>query len=108
MLETEIPRRMHNSVVTRFVDLIILGELKRNGPLSGYDIVSFIHQKFHILISPGKVYSVLYALERNGFVQGELSVRKRKRIYVLTGKGERAFMGVVEASKSFLRFLSSF
>lgn len=103
MLETEALKEVNNSVVKRFVDVIILGELKKDGPLSGYDIISLILQKFHVLISPGKVYSVLYALKRKGLIKGDSSVKKR--IYTLTSKGERAVMGVIEESQSILRYL---
>jgi len=41
--ENTVLRKGHNSVVKRFVDAIILGELKKNGPLSGYDIIYFIN-----------------------------------------------------------------
>lgn len=105
MLETEGFREVHDSVVKRFVDVIILGELRKNGPLSGYDIVSLIHQKFHVAVSPGKLYSVLYALERNSLVKGKPNVRKR--IYTLTNKGEKTLMQIVEGSKGFLPYLSS-
>ncbi|MEM1551204.1 MAG: hypothetical protein QXH03_00850 [Candidatus Bathyarchaeia archaeon] len=49
-----------NSVVKKFVDAIILRELSKNVQLSGYDIIYFINQKFHVMISPGKIYSTHY------------------------------------------------
>jgi len=34
----------------------------RNGSLSGYDVISYIHNKFNLLVSSGTVYSLLYSL----------------------------------------------
>jgi len=60
------------------MDIIILAEL-RNEPMSGYDVISFIHNKFHLLVSSGTVYSLLYSLERNDLIKGTWD--KRKRVY---------------------------
>lgn len=65
--------------------MIILTELG-NGSLSGYDAISFIHNKFHLLVSSGKVYSLLCSLERNGVVEGTWN--ERKRVCKLTEKGK--------------------
>ena len=53
----------------------MLAEL-RNGAMSGYDAISFIHNKFGVLVSSGTVYSHLYALERDGLIKGDWSVKK--------------------------------
>jgi DNA-binding PadR family transcriptional regulator len=74
------------------MDIIILAEL-RAGPLSGYDIISFIHGRFHLLVSSGTVYSLLYSLERNGLIEGTWN--ERKRVYKLTNKGEKDRKSVV-------------
>ena len=105
MLEPEVSREAHKSIIKRFVDVIVLAELKQSGPLSGYDIELTIHRKFHVLVSPGKIYSVLYALERNGLIKGDSGMGKR--VYTLTVKGERSIMEIVEEGKSFLPYLSS-
>jgi DNA-binding PadR family transcriptional regulator len=75
---------MHRRIVQDFLDLVILLELRKR-PLSGYDVISFVHNKFHILLSSGTVYSYLYALERDTLVKGEYA--QRKRIYTLTDRG---------------------
>ena len=83
-MESEILMKMHRRVVTNFLDVLILLKL-RNAPLSGYDIISYIHKRFDMLISSGTVYSCLYHLERDGLIKGELV--QRKRVYMLTEKG---------------------
>jgi len=64
--------------------------------LSGYDIIAFIHNKFHLLVSSGTVYSLLYSLERDGLIKGVWS--QRKRVYQLTEKGEDTIKTIMNAN----------
>lgn len=70
-----------------FLDALILLELKES-PLSGYDVISFVHKRFGVLVSSGTVYSCLYHLEREGLIKGEWF--PRKRVYTLTDKGKKS------------------
>jgi len=83
-MESEILMKMNRRIVRIFLDVLILLKL-RNAPLSGYDIISYIHKRFDMLISSGTVYSRLYHLERDGLIKGELV--QRKRVYTLAEKG---------------------
>ena len=82
---------LHKRTVKNFMDILILSELIKT-PLSGYDVITSIYRKFNFLPSSGSVYSLLCALERRGLVKGGWN--ERKRIYVLTQKGEE----IVEAA----------
>lgn len=86
-MEREISREMHERVVKGFLDVAIMAKLMDDDPMSGYDVISFVHKKFGILLSSGTVYSVLYSIERNGLVRGIQS--QKRRVYKLTDKGER-------------------
>jgi len=77
---------MYERIVKNFMDVLVMVELRDN-PLSGYDVISLIHKKFNLLVSSGTVYSLLYSLERDGLIEGKLN--DRKRVYVLTEKGEK-------------------
>jgi DNA-binding PadR family transcriptional regulator len=77
---------MHRRIVKNFLDVLILMELLDN-PLSGYDVISFIHKHFNVLLSSGTVYSCLYFLEREGLIRSEWI--RRKRVYKLTEKGKQ-------------------
>ena len=72
-----------------------MAELRSNS-LSGYDVISLIHKKFNLLVSSGTVYALLYSLERDGLVAGKLI--DRKRIYVLTEKGEKNISAILNAN----------
>jgi DNA-binding PadR family transcriptional regulator len=69
------------------MDIIILKHLKKNHPMSGYDIIKYLHLKFHTLPSSGTVYSLLYSLERKNLIKG--NTNQRKRMYDLTNQGEK-------------------
>jgi hypothetical protein len=62
-LEGRILKKMHERIIKNFMDIIILAEL-RIGPLSGYDVISFIHNRFHLLVSSGTVYSPVLTREK--------------------------------------------
>jgi len=77
--------QLRKRTVRNFMDILILSEL-RKAPMSGYDVITSIFDRFNFLPSSGSVYSLLYALERGGLIEGGWS--GRKRIYTLTSKGE--------------------
>jgi len=68
----QVIKEMHGRIVKNFMDILIMAELK-DSPMSGYDVISFIHKKFRLLVSSGTVYSLLYSLERDGFIEGKFN-----------------------------------
>jgi DNA-binding PadR family transcriptional regulator len=86
------------------MDIIIMTEL-RNGSLSGYDFISYIHNKFNLLVSSGTVYSLLYSLERNELIEGIWE--ERKRVYKLTPKGEKTINTMLTASDKIKGFMAN-
>jgi DNA-binding PadR family transcriptional regulator len=103
-LEGKILKKMHERIIKNFMDIIILAELK-DGPLSGYDVISLIHNRFHLLVSSGTVYSLLYSLERNGLIEGTWN--ERKRVYKLTEKGVKTIETVMGANDKLKNFVTS-
>jgi len=98
-VESEILKKMNKRIVNSFMDVLILAKL-RNGSMSGYDIIEFIHKKFHMLVSSGSVYSILYSMERDGLVEGRWA--QRKRVYSLTHKGEETLRAVLNLKEKIL------
>jgi DNA-binding PadR family transcriptional regulator len=103
-LEGRILKKMHERIIKNFMDIIIMTEL-RNNSLSGYDVISYIHNKFNLLVSSGTVYSLLYSLERNGLVEGVWE--ERKRVYKLTQKGEKTINTLLGASDKIKGFMAN-
>jgi DNA-binding PadR family transcriptional regulator len=103
--EAQIIKKMNERSIKNFLDIIILSEL-RNGPFSGYDIISYIHNKFQLLVSSGTIYSLLYSLERNGLVEGIWD--ERKRTYQLTKKGAHTIDTLLSVNQDIKTFVSNF
>ncbi|MGD8505379.1 MAG: PadR family transcriptional regulator [Candidatus Bathyarchaeota archaeon] len=103
METTTVLKKMHRRLVKTFLDVLILSEL-RQGAMSGYDVIAFIHNKFRLLVSSGTVYSLLYSLERDGLIKGEW--QQRKRVYTLTEKGEATIKTVLNANDK-IRYLTT-
>ena len=74
-------------------------EMKKRENISGYDVIDLVNLKFSESISPGTVYSTLYAMERKGLIYGETD--GRKTVYKLTEKGHLA-MDTIRKSKNML------
>ncbi|MEM3387596.1 MAG: PadR family transcriptional regulator [Nitrososphaerales archaeon] len=80
-----VSREIRYKCVRSFLDFIILG-LIRKKPISGYDVITYIYDRFQILLSPGTVYPTLNTLEEQGLVSSFAD--SRKKLYTLTKKGE--------------------
>ena len=102
--EARIIKKMHERVIKTFMDTIIMNELQ-NGPISGYDAISYIHNKFGFLVSSGTVYSLLYSLERNNLVEGAWI--ERKRVYKLTEKGAKTIQAILNSNDKLRGFMTS-
>ena len=102
--EARIIKKMHEKVIKSIMDTIIMAELQ-NGPISGYDVISFIHNKFGFLASSGTVYSLLYSLERNSLVEGVWI--ERKRIYKLTEKGAKTIETILNSQDKIKSFMTT-
>lgn len=80
--------KLKEKIIKNFLDVLILARLKKTGlPISGYDVIHFIHQEFDVLLSSGTVYTLLYSIEREDLIRGVW--RGRKRVYTLTEKGSK-------------------
>lgn len=84
------------------MDILILTEM-RKGSLSGYDVIGLVHRKFGVLMSSGTVYSLLYSLERDGWIKG--TWKNRKRVYELTEKTEENIEVITKANEEIQDFL---
>jgi DNA-binding PadR family transcriptional regulator len=79
-----------------FVRLHILHRANKE-PICGVGVVAELNRHGYRL-SPGKVHSVLQALERAGYLEARYLIvcRKRRKYYQATGKGRRV-VGVAKA-----------
>ena len=104
-MQSKVLKEMKRSMVTSFLDTIILVELRNSSPLSGYDIMGFVHKKFGFLISPGTAYALLYSMERKGLVKGACA--QTKRTYTLTDKGTETIDAILESKDEIQMFMKT-
>ena len=101
-MEREIVNSIYERFLKEFMDVLIMVKM-REGETSGYDMLTYFHEKFDLLVSPGTVYSVLYSMERKGLIKARGV--ERKRIYTLTPKGEATIRTIQESSEVVQGFL---
>jgi len=68
-------------------------------------VITFIHRKFHRLVSSGTVYSTLYYMERNGLIQGRWA--QGKRVYALTDKGKETVRVIFNLKEKILGLITN-
>jgi DNA-binding PadR family transcriptional regulator len=105
LVERKVLKEIQRSMVKNFLDTVVMVRLKACGPLSGYDLMEYVQQKYGVLISSGTVYSMLYSLERKGFLRAE-SV-SGKRLYALTDEGVKSVKGIIESKEEIAKFLGN-
>jgi DNA-binding PadR family transcriptional regulator len=88
-------KNMRRRIVRNFLDVLVLAELRKR-PLCGYDVITFVHDRFRLLVSSGTIYSVLYSLERKGLISGVQMYRRR--VYKLTEEGEKTIKRMTSAN----------
>ena len=75
-VNSSIVKKMRKQAVKSVMDIVILAEIK-NEKMSGYDVISYIHETFGVLLSSGTVYSHIYSMERDGLIKGDWDTKKR-------------------------------
>src|SRR2546427_13005297 len=80
--------------VRSFLDWLVLSIL-RGRPAYGHEMILSIEEEFHVFVSPGSLYPILYSLEQSGLVKGRWDHpdRRSKKGYQLTPGGARTYPG---------------
>ena len=80
---TTVSQEIMDGVVKKSLEVLILSCLNR--PVSGFDILKEINNRFHVVIPLARVYTYLYELEKDGVLVTRLS--GRSKMYVPTEQG---------------------
>lgn len=103
-MSEEFIGEMRERIIKELLDILILGSLNESAsPMSGYDVISLVHKKFGVLLSSGTVYSLIYAMEREGLIRGMWE--RRKRVYKLTEKGKEIIQTVQQRKDEIVRLV---
>ncbi|HTY15422.1 MAG TPA: response regulator [Methanoregulaceae archaeon] len=84
---SSVSQSIIDEVVKKSLEPVVLSML--NKPISGYDIVHEIHNRYNVLIPQARVYTLLYDLENNGFL--EIRISGKSKLYCPTDKGRVFF-----------------
>jgi CheY-like chemotaxis protein/DNA-binding PadR family transcriptional regulator len=80
-----VPQSTIDDVVKKSLEPVVLSLLDK--PISGYDIVHEIHNRYKVLIPQARVYTLLYDLMENGYL--EIRVSGKSKLYCPTEKGKK-------------------
>jgi len=80
-----VPQSTIDDVVKKSLEPVVLSLLGK--PISGYDIVHEIHTRYNVLIPQARVYTLLYDLQQDGYLEIRLS--GKSKLYCPTEKGRK-------------------
>lgn len=95
-----LPENVLEQVVKRNLELVLLSMLEKRR-MSGYLLIKEVSSQFHILLSQGTLYPLLYSLEKSGLLKVN-NGKGREKVYELTEKG------VEYAKKNFAHFRKAY
>lgn len=79
-----VPQSTIDDVVKKLLEPVVLSLLDK--PVSGYDIVHEIHNRYQVLIPQARVYTLLHYLLENGYL--EIQISGKSKLYCPTEKGK--------------------
>jgi CheY-like chemotaxis protein/DNA-binding PadR family transcriptional regulator len=80
-----VPQSTIDDVVKKSLEPVVLSLLDR--PISGYDIVHEIHNRYKVLIPQARIYTLLHELLDDGYL--EIKVSGKSKLYCPTEKGKK-------------------
>jgi CheY-like chemotaxis protein len=80
-----VPQSTIDDVVKKSLEPVVLSLLDK--PISGYDIVHEIHNRYKVLIPQARVYTLLHDLMENGYL--EIRISGKSKLYCTTEKGKK-------------------
>jgi len=82
---TVVPQTTVDDVVKKLLEPVILSMLEK--PISGYDIVHEIHNRYNVLIPQARIYTYLYELQKKGYL--DMNVSGKSKMYSPTDAGKK-------------------
>ncbi|MDD1685965.1 response regulator [Methanoregula sp.] len=80
-----VPQATIDDVVKKSLEPVVLSLLDK--PISGYDIVHEIHNRYNVLIPQARIYTYLYDLEQKGYLVMKAS--GKSKLYSPTDAGKK-------------------
>lgn len=80
-----VPQATLDDIVKKSLEPVVLSLLEK--PISGYDIVHEIHNRYKVLIPQARIYTYLYGLQEKGYL--EMKASGKSKLYYPTEKGKK-------------------
>jgi CheY-like chemotaxis protein/DNA-binding PadR family transcriptional regulator len=80
-----VPQSTIDDVIKKSLEPVVLSLLDK--PISGYDIVHEIHNRYKVFIPQARVYTILHDLQEDGCL--EIRVSGKSKLYCPTEKGKK-------------------
>lgn len=80
-----VPHTVVEEIVRKSLEPLVLSIL--NKPMSGFDIVHEIHNRYMVLIPQSRIYAILYELQQQGIL--EVKTSGKSKLYFPTEKGNK-------------------
>jgi len=96
-----VPQSTIDDVVKKSLEPVVLSLLDK--PISGYDIVHEIHNRYRVLIPQARVYTLLHDLLDNGYL--EIRVSGKSKLYCPTEKGKKHISRKLDDFKQVFRHI---
>ncbi len=80
-----VPQATLDDIVKKSLEPVILSLLEK--PISGYDIVHEIHNRYKVLIPQARIYTFLYDLQEQGYL--DMKTSGKSKLYFPTDKGRK-------------------
>lgn len=81
-----VPFEAMEKIVKASLEMIILSHVSER-PKCGFDIIKAISQQYHVFLSQGTVYPMLYSLENMGILKAQNS--SKTKVYAITADGRK-------------------
>ena len=98
-----VPQSTIDDVVKKSLEPVVLSLLDK--PISGYDIVHEIHNRYKVLIPQARVYTLLHDLLDNGYL--EIRTSGKSKLYCPTEKGKKHISQRLNDFKQVFRHIMS-
>ena len=97
-----VPQSTIEDVVKKLLEPVILSHLDR--PISGFDLVHEIHNRYHVLVPQARVYTFLYELQSLGYL--EMKMSGKSKLYYPTDAGKKYIRQRLNEFKSVFQLIT--
>jgi DNA-binding PadR family transcriptional regulator len=98
-----VPQSTIDNVVRKSLEPVVLSLLDK--PVSGYDIVHEIHNRYNVFIPQARIYTILHDLEENGYL--EIRTSGKSKLYCTTENGRKHISQTLDDFRQVFQYLLS-